>query len=227
MRKIAYAVLLRGFLSVTVTEIKENFAFHSHKECQEFLKEQNAVIVKYVCQDTQKTGYQVDCKMSLPLCTFPFPSLSLPTPLPDCKINQNFSSHEKNGKNGISHGNGNTNGNGNGNGKAVKSKHMRDIIISNPSASVTYASVTASNNGFTSKSHTESTKGHSTNRTRTVAQIPEINLSERKTDRGNKKDRGNISGVKNTVSSEKRKSTDSNHDRKSGKKQRKIGLIFS
>lgn len=217
MRKLAYAVLLRGFLFVTVTEIKENFAFHSHKECHEFLKEQNAVIEKAICPETQKTEFKVDCKASLPLSSYPFPSLSLPT-LSQGKINQNNISHENNGKNG------NGNGNSNGNGKNNKSKKKRNIIMSSPS--VTYASVTASNNGFTSKSHMEDSNGH--NNRRTVDLIPGIKLPEKKTDsRENRKDRGNISGVKNTVSSEKRKSTDSTHDRRSGKKQRKIGLIFS
>ena len=217
MRKLAYAVLLRGFLFVTVTEIKENFAFHSHKECHEFLKEQNAVIEKATCPETQKTEFKLDCKASLPLSSYPFPSLSLPT-ISQGKINQNNISHENNGKNG------NGNGNSNGHGKNNKSKKKRNIIMSSPS--VTYASVTASNNGFTSKSHMEDSHGH--NNRRTVDLIPGIKLSEKKTDsRENRKDRGNISGVKNTVSSEKRKSTDSTHDRRSGKKQRKVGLIFS
>jgi hypothetical protein len=222
MRKIAYAVLLRGFLFVTVTEIKENFAFNTHKECQEFLKEQNAIIVKDICPETQKTEFKLDCKTSLPSCSFPFPSLSLPTAPSQSKINQNVIAHEKNGKNGV------TNGNGNGNGKSVKSKFKRNIVMSAPSPSVTYASVTASNNGFTSKSHLGESNGNSHNNRRTVDLIPGVKSSERKTDRDNRKDRGNISGVKNTVSSEKRKSSDStNHDRRSGKKQRKVGLIFS
>jgi hypothetical protein len=224
MRKIAYAVLLRGFHFVTVEEIKENFAFNTHKECQEFLKEQNAMIVKDFCQEKKKTEFKLDCKTSLPLCSFPFPSLSLPTAPSEGHINQNNITHEKNGKNGLTNGN----GNGNGNGKSVKSKLKRNFVMSAPSPSVTYATVTASSNGFTSKSHSEENNGNGHSSKRTVDLIPCVKSSEKKTDRNNRKDRGNISGVKSTVSSEKRKSTDSsNHDRRSGKKQRKVGLIFS
>ena len=64
MRKLAYGLLLKGFMTILVAHIQTELFFNSHKECIEFLKDQNAVIIKNQNIISKKIEFSVDCKES-------------------------------------------------------------------------------------------------------------------------------------------------------------------
>ena len=64
MRKIAFGLILKGFITFLVSDIQKELSFSSQKECLIFLNEQNAIIMKNQNLITKKIELSIDCKES-------------------------------------------------------------------------------------------------------------------------------------------------------------------
>ena len=76
MRKSAFGLYLKGFQTISVFELQENLAFNTYNECREFLNEHQAEVKKITDPKTQKSEYEIDCKSTISVSGYLFPSNS-------------------------------------------------------------------------------------------------------------------------------------------------------
>ena len=76
MRKSAFGLYLKGFQTISVFELQENLAFNTYNECREFLNEHQAEVKKITNPITQKSEYEIDCKSTISVSGYLFPSNS-------------------------------------------------------------------------------------------------------------------------------------------------------
>lgn len=74
MRKSAFGLYLKGFQTINVFELQENLAFNTYNECREFLNEHQAKVKKITDPITQKSDYEIDCKSTISVSGYLFPS---------------------------------------------------------------------------------------------------------------------------------------------------------
>ena len=82
MRNMAYSLLLRGFLTISIPYIQTELSFNHQKECSDYLRDHHAVIIKEVNLITKKNEFFLDCKESTSHFNFPILSPIFPLSSP-------------------------------------------------------------------------------------------------------------------------------------------------